>query len=164
VKPTLAERLRDRWAAQKIPIRHGVGPAEIRAFEARAGVAMPPDLRDYFETVDGMERWSSDEEMLEFLHLGAVASVAEELVEFRGIPDYGDLATILESPERYFVFADYMIRSHVYAIRLDPDAYRETPVVGLAGSLVWRAAGSFTEFAEKYLGEGSIFDRGLVSF
>ena len=114
--PTLPERLRERWAVCGVRVRPGVRPKEIRAFESRYRVVLPLDLRDYFMTVDGMERWESDEDMLEFLHLGAVKSVPEELARFRGIPDYGNIVNTLSNAERYFVIADFMIGSHVYAI------------------------------------------------
>ena len=152
---TLPERLRERWAVCGVQIRPGVRPKEIRAFESRYRVALPPDLRDYFMTVDGMERGDGDEDMLEFLHLGAVKSVPEELANFRGIPDYGNIVNTLSNPEQYFVIADFMITSHVYAIRLSDDASEETPVVLVRGDIHRRIAGSFTEFGERYLGGGA---------
>ena len=103
-----------------------------------------------------MERWESDEDMLEFLHLGAVKSVPEELADFRGIPDYGNIVTTLPNVERHFVIADFMIRSHVYAIRLSDDASQETPVVWICGGDHARIAGSFTEFGQEYLTGGAL--------
>jgi hypothetical protein len=153
--PTLAERLRERWVSTGITVRPGARLEMIRAFESRYGVSLPPDLWDYFTTVDGMERWKSDEKMLEFLHLEAVKSVPEELADFRGIPDYGNIVHTLPNPERYFVIADFMITSRVYAIRLSDDASQETPVVWICGDHHGRIAGSFTEFGEKYLAGGA---------
>jgi hypothetical protein len=154
IMPTLAERLRERWTSTGIPVRPGVRLEEIRAFESRYGVSLPSDLWDYFTTVDGMERWESDEEMLEFLHLEAVKSVPGELADFRGIPDYGNIVHTLPNAERHFVIADFMIMSYVYAIRLSDDASQETPVIWICGECHARIAGSFTEFGEKYLAGG----------
>jgi hypothetical protein len=153
--PTLGERLKERWISTGIPIRHGVGPDEIRAFESRYGVLLPPDLRAYFTTVDGMERWQSDEDMLEFLHLGAVKSVPEELAGFRGVPDYGNIRNTLPNAERYFVIADFMLTSHVYAIRLSAKVSEATPVVCICGDHHTQISGSFTEFGETYLAKGA---------
>ncbi len=152
--PMLSERLRERWISTGISVRPGIHPGEVRAFESRYGVSLPPDLWDYFTTVDGMERWESDEDLLEFLHLGAVKSVPEELADFRGIPDYGNIVNTLPNSERYFIIADFMLASYVYTIRLAEDASQETPVVWICGDQYARIADSFTEFGEKYLAGG----------
>src|ERR1700679_2672555 len=134
---TLPERLRERWVLQGARVRPGVRPEEIRAFESRNRVALPRELRDYFTTVDGMERWESDEDRLEFLHLEATKSVPDELAGFRGVPDYGNIVNTLPDAEGYFVIADFMLRSHVYAIRLSNGASDETPVVCVCGDSHW---------------------------
>jgi hypothetical protein len=152
---TLAERLRERWASTGIPVRPGVRLEEIRAFESKYGISLPSDLWDYFTTVDGMERWESDEEMLEFLHLEAVKSVPEYLADFLGVPDYGNIVHTLPNAEWHFVIADFMIASHVYAIRLSDDVSRGTPVVFICGDSHMRIASSFTEFVEMYLEGGA---------
>jgi hypothetical protein len=151
---TLFERLKERWISEGVPVCPGVSLEESHAFESQYRVVFPTDLKDYFTTVNGMERWWSDHDLFEFLQLGAVKSVPEELAEFRGIPNYGNVVNALPHPERYFVLADFLICSHVYAIRLSNDASQETPLVGICGDRFWNAAESFTEFGEKYLRSG----------
>lgn len=151
---TLGERLRERWISTGISVRPGLRPEEIKAFESRYGVSLPSDLWGYFTTVDGMERWESDEDMLEFLHLGAVKSVPEELADFRGIPDYSNIINTLPNPATYFIIADFMITSNVYAICLNEGA-TESPIILISGDHHYRIAGSFTEFGEKYLAGGA---------
>jgi hypothetical protein len=153
--PTLAERLRDRWLSRGIQVRRGVLPEEIRAFESRNGVALPPDMRDFFLTVDGMEPGHSDEDLLEFLHLGDIMGVSEELAGYRGVPDYGNIVNTLPNADQYFVIADYMCTFYVFAIRLSWDRSDEAPVVLIFGESHTRIAGSFTEIGEKYLGGGA---------
>jgi SMI1 / KNR4 family (SUKH-1) len=152
---TLPERLREKWVFEGAQIRPGARPEVISAFESRYGIALPSDLRCFYRIVDGMDRWYSDKDMLEFLHLDAVKSVPEELIHFRGIPDYGNIANTLPNAERYFVIADFMLSSNVFAIRLSDDASKETPVVVICGDSHTQIADSFTEFGEIYLQKGA---------
>ena len=108
-------------------------------------------------TVDGMKSGESDTDMLEFLHLAAVVSVSEGwLDQYRNHPSYANATNTFLGPEHHFLIADFMLASHVYAIRLGNDASEETPVFGVSieGEYYWPVAGSFTEFGEKYLAGG----------
>ena len=87
----------------------------------------------------------------------------DELIDFRGIPDYRNIVNTLSNAERYFVIADFMLTSHVYAIRLSDDASDETPMVLVCGDIHQRIAGSFMEFGEKYLGGGALALKPLLS-
>jgi SMI1 / KNR4 family (SUKH-1) len=154
---TLAERLRDRWVETGVPVRPGVSWEDVRAFESRCGVRLPPDLRDFYMSVDGMESGESDPDMLEFLRLAAVVSVSEGwLGRYRNTSEYVNATSTFPDPARHFLIADFMIASHVYAIRLGNDAFEESPVfgVGIEGEYSWPVADSFTEFGEKYLAGG----------
>jgi hypothetical protein len=151
--PTLGERLRMRWISAGIAARPGVAPEEIRAFESRYGALLPPDLRDYFSTVDGMEWGKSDEEMLEFFHLGAVKSIPEDVATW---PRWRNIVNTLPNPERYFVIADFMLSSHVFAIRLSEAGTEPAPVLGVLNDHYWQSAESFTHFLEQYLEGGAM--------
>jgi hypothetical protein len=149
----LSERLRDRWVEMGIPVRPGVSWEEIGAFESRCGVRLPPDLRDFYMTVDGMESGRSDPDLLKFLHLAAVVSVSEGwLDQCRNVPEYANAINTFPDPERHFLIADFMFSSHVYAIRLGNDTCEKWPVFGVMveGTFYWPVADSFTEFGEKY--------------
>ena len=107
---TLPEKLRDRWVEMGVPVRPGVSWEEVRAFESRCGVRLPPDLRDFYMTVDGMESGESDPDMLEFLHLAAVVNVSEGwLGQYRSWPEYADATNTLPDPARHFLIADFML-------------------------------------------------------
>jgi hypothetical protein len=88
------------------------------------------------------------------MHLGAVKSVPEELGDWRGIPDHGNIVNMLPNPERHFIIANWMLSSHFYAIRLSYDSSQDTPLFGISGDFYWKVAVSFTEFGEKYLKGG----------
>jgi len=80
-----------------------------------------------------MER-ESDNEMLSFWPLDSIKSVPECLSDFGGIPDYSKIESRLKEASSYFVFADYLIWSHVYAIRLSPSGAEPRHILWLDGS------------------------------
>jgi hypothetical protein len=154
---SLGERLKSYWDSAGIKVRGGTSQQALISFELKYGVCLTRDLRDYHSIVDGMEDGEADASMLSFLSLSSIKNVMEELIKFGGIPDYRKLKECLPQTHRYFVFADFLICSHVYAIRLSPNRSDATPVIWICGKH-WRTiASSFSDFAEKYLaGNGAI--------
>jgi SMI1 / KNR4 family (SUKH-1) len=141
---TIGERLRAHWLAQGIEPPPGVSEDRLREFEFRFGVAWPTDLRAYFLHVDGMgEPFTWDEDLFNFRPLSEVESIS-------------DLEIVLDDRSSYFVIADHSIWLPAFAIRLTPSATGPHPVIAVEtdskggyGSTV--VAGSFSEFAERYL-------------
>jgi hypothetical protein len=147
---SLTERLRGYWDSNHIHIRSGLSPEAIQRFETQYNVVFPSDLREYLLVIDGMDG-ETDNELLEFLPLADVKPVPEELASFAGIPDYSSICDGLPDASKFFVFADYMIRSHVYAIRLRADSHASTPVIWICGPYWSEIAPSFSAFIENYL-------------
>ncbi|HZS08257.1 MAG TPA: SMI1/KNR4 family protein [Blastocatellia bacterium] len=148
----LPERLKAFWTSTGTCARPGVSIPEVEDFEARNGVCLPKDLRDYFLFVDGMDE-DVDDELVYFVPLHEVKSVNDGLVNFRGIPDYGGIAEALPDAQRWFVFVNYMMGSHVYAIRLPANSSAPAPVVWICGSSWGAVADTFSDFGEKYLAD-----------
>jgi hypothetical protein len=147
----LIDRLRGYWMQKGIKIRPGVSLQQIESFESRYLVRLPPDLRRYFDTVDGMEEGETDTDMFSFLPLKAVRAIPEELAHFGGIPDYREIIRSLADPHRWFVIVDYLITSAVYAIRLSA-VPENTPVLWIGSGKHHRiVAPSFSGFLEAYL-------------
>lgn len=147
----LIERLRGYWMHRGIKIRSGVALQQIESFESRYQIRLPPDLRGYFATVDGMEDGETDPDMFSFLPLKAVKSILEELAHFAGIPDYREIMRSLPDPNCWFVIVDYLISSAVYAVRLSADP-GDTPVLWIGDGTHHRVvASSFSGFLEAYL-------------
>ena len=120
-------------------MRRGARDDELAAFEARYDIRLPEDLRKYFAAVngfDGSEHWMTDEEVITFLGL-------EEMKPLR---EYWSTEVI--DSDSYFVFADYSLAAHVYAIRLDGSGRNEVVVVY---DRTVEVASSFSEFIEGYL-------------
>jgi hypothetical protein len=81
--------------------------------------------------------------------LEKVGSVPEVVAPFAGIPDYSRISEVLPNASEYFAFADCMIWSHVFAVRVAPAA--ATEVVWLCGTTYAVVAPTFGAFWELYL-------------
>jgi hypothetical protein len=141
--PSLLDRLVERWAEQGIRSEGEVEEDAIRAFEARRGVRMPGDLRDYFLHVGGVrmdgESPALDPDLIRFWRLEDVETLASSWVP---APD----------ARSWFVIADYSIWAWAYVIRLSADPSAPAPVAVSFGSAeLLPIAESFGEFVEKYL-------------
>ena len=137
---TIAETLKQFWLRQGIKLRRGATAAELGAFEVKYNIRLPEDLREYLATVDGFdssEHLMTDSEVITFLGLD----------EIRPLSEYWP--HVVADANNYFVFADYSLAAHVYAIRLDAAVGGNDVVVVYEQSVA--VAGSFSEFIEGYL-------------
>lgn len=147
----IGEKIRDHWISIEIDIRPGVSQETIQAFQAQYNISVPKDFQDFYRVVDGMEEGESDDRMFRILPLESIKPVTEEIIQFRGIPDYSKIKDKLPHPNQYFVFGEYMINLYVYAIKLSSDPLAASPIIWICGSQ-WRIiATTFSEFSEKYL-------------
>src|ERR1700722_4763951 len=147
----LIERLKNRWSREGVRFRPGATLEQIESWESRSRVRLPADLREYFSTVDGMEKDEMDSDLFSFLPIHAVKSIPEELAKFGGIPDYTDIMRSLPDPQRWFVIVDYSVSCAACAIRLSA-VPEDTPVLWIWDGTHHRVvAPSFTGFLEAYL-------------
>lgn len=105
---------------------------------------LPADVLSFYRLADGSGTNDMDNALIRFWPLGEVRPVHEALNE-------------LDGPERWaypgcFVFADYLIDSWLYAIRLTADPAQPAPVFRvLAGDPPAEPmAASFAEFIAHY--------------
>lgn len=135
------ESLKTYWLRQGIKLHRGAREDELAAFEAHYNIRLPDDLREYFAAVNGFddsEHWMTDDEVITFLGLEEMKPLSEYWP-----PD------VAES-DSYFVFADYSLAAHVYAIRLNSSTGPENDVVVVYERAV-KVSSSFSEFIKGYL-------------
>lgn len=145
----LAERVARAWSESGVEPRPGVDARALDDFLLHNGVRAPEELASFYRATNGIE---SDANLFAVWTLGAVRRVPEALGDFRGAPDYGEIAQALPDAEAYFVFADYMIWSHVFAVRAPAvEGAALGPVVWICGSEYGVAAPTFADFWEHYL-------------
>src|SRR5262249_51632366 len=98
--------------------------------------SLPDDFAAYFRTIDGMDTAQSDQHEIRFWPLSEVRPLTTEL----------NGAT--SQSAGLFVFADFLLWSHAYAIRLADGKANEIVIVG--GDAPIRIADSFIEFLTAY--------------
>ena len=131
-----------RWASEGVPPRPGNPPEALAAFETRYGVILPPAFRDYFARLDGTGEHSDDAH----LRFWPLAEVEPILQYHRWEP--ADVPELVG----WFYFADFLINSHTFAIRLTTDPVDGGPVAYELGGL-FPLAPSFDGFLERYLSD-----------
>lgn len=140
----IGTNLKNHWLSQRIEINPGVSREELNAFESKYQVSLPSDLRDYFLKVNGMAEGVSDDALIRFWSLNEVKPIPEEA------PDFSDPSYIQEA-ETLFLFADYCIWSHAYAIRLSSDSESPSPIIVIGGETPVRMFESFSDLVSNYL-------------
>ena len=129
-------RLTQRWREAQLKIRPGVSAEQLARFEQKFKTRLGPDMHAYFEAVNGMGRDEMDSEChIRFWPLEEVKPLHEEI----------DASWA----EGYYLFADYLLWSHGYAIDLSPTGQGAIVVVG--GESPRQVAPSFAEFVRLYL-------------
>ena len=138
------ESLKRHWAAHNVDINAGVAKAELDAFEARHRVVLPEDVRDYFLCVNGMAPDEVDDGTIRFWMLAELQPLTQ------GAPAFAD-SSYIQNPESLFLFADYSLWAHAYAIRLGsaPLPSNEVVIIGYDTPVI--ACTSFSEFVDIYL-------------
>ena len=78
------KKLKRHWKSKNLRIAHGASKQDLQTFEARYGVVLPKDFRDYFLSVDGMLQIANhecDPDGFGFYPLVRVKNVVEEYAE-----------------------------------------------------------------------------------
>lgn len=142
--PSVGESLKRHWSSQNLYINAGVSKAELDSFEFKYQVVLPEDLRDYFFCVNGMAPDVVDDGMIRFWMLEELQPLAQ------GPPVFSDPGYIQNS-ESLFLFADYSIWAHAYAIRLEsvPMQSNEIVIIGYKSPVI--ICNCFSDFVARYL-------------
>ncbi len=147
----LIERLKTKWAGE-MKLRPGLSAAALKAFESKYQVVLPSAFREYFAAVDG----TGDEMITDWCFCFWSLDKVE--------PITGYVAREIEtkdSREEWFVFADHLIESFDFVIRLNSDPANVGPVAVPQGLELWPLAPSFEAFLELYLAdEKNLFNFG----
>lgn len=127
------------------PVEDGVSESELTAFENKYKVYLPKDLREYFTHVNGFNAGHMDDAMIRFCTLNELEPVSRSGFGATG-PDY------VEAADFVFLFADYLISSQAFGIRLSPEKDNQPNTVYLIGVRPVRpVARSFSDFVDIYL-------------
>lgn len=141
---SVGESLKRHWSSHDVDINAGVSNAQLDSFESKHNVVLPEDLRDYFLCVNGMPHDVVDEGMIRFWPLDELQPLPQ------GAPAFSD-PSYIQHPESLFLFADYSIWAHAYAIRLGSVSLQSHEVVIIGYRSPVTIAQCFSEFVDRYL-------------
>ena len=134
----LISMVKNAWKKSGVALRSGVTEANIKAFEQSYGIRLPADIAEYFRSADGMDESDVDEHTIRFWPLSEVRPVLEEIPSASADLFGG-----------YFVFADYSMWAHGYAVHLNDG----TDVIIVGGDRPITVASSFGDFLELYMNQ-----------
>lgn len=144
--PDTWERVAERWRRSNIAPSLGATDESLALFESRFQVSLPTDVRRYFGLLNGTGQ-DMDDDMYRFWPLSEVKPVHEELSDANGV----------KYPDRFaypdcYVFADYLISSWLYAVKITDDPTQPAPVFRVTASDTpgEQMASSFSEFMSRY--------------
>src|SRR5205823_7479548 len=101
-----------------VALRPGVSDERLTALEAQHNLRLPADFREYLSRCDGFEGWggSHGNDQRGLIDFGPLSSMEILSTEVPKLPQ-----SDLDFRAAYLSFADYLISSHFYAIRLSDD-------------------------------------------
>src|SRR6266576_249542 len=137
----LTEAWRQHEYAHAVPATH----EQIQSFESEHMVTLPPDLRAYFETLNGGD-------------IGHEGAMDDEAISFWRLDQLEALDEAKVGRSNMFAFGDFLIDSHLYAIQLSSNAPDPTPVFIDWGGNVEQVASSVAEFVLGYVAK----DRAIL--
>lgn len=123
---------------------------KLTRFETTHKLIIPDDLRAYFRLPDIKSLSNYSDFLFEFYGIDEFKSVKDEVGDFGGIPDYRNIVNVLPQHENCFVFAEFMIHSGIYAIRLFESEADKNKIYAIVGGNYKLIADSFNEFISLY--------------
>lgn len=133
----LVQQVVERWRGQQIA-RPGVPVVELRAIERRLGAPLPEEVEMLYRAADGMESGDFDQHLIRFWPISEWIRAGD--------------STITAQDGGLWVFADYSLWAHGYAVRLTgaTDALGEVLMVADPRVRI-PVAKSFRDFLSYYL-------------
>jgi len=141
-------QLIESWRSQNLPIQKTCEEDDVRSFETRHRIALPPDMREYFLNVNGMAPYwpgDQDKEGFSFWPLERIGTIAKEN-EALGRP-----FSRLTEEDSLFLFCDYMGWSWAYAVKILPGSGAAEGIYLVCCHNPVKIADSFSDFVRLYL-------------
>jgi hypothetical protein len=142
----LIERLRQHWLNQGIALGNGASETQVEELESKYHIVLPDDFKEYLLSISWPvfeERWEIDDYLISFWEINRIKNLKEKYPHFKN-----------SEVESYFIFADYSLSCHTYAIKLQQKV-AITPIFFTCYIApdypIIQIASSFTEFLERYI-------------
>jgi len=137
----VVRRIRTYWDRVNAYAEPGASIADLVAFEARVGVRLPAAFAALYRAANAT---MADRNLTGFWPLAEIHRLSE------GDDLRRAAAALPQATREYFVFADYMIFSHVYAVRLSAEGEGDQVLWVLDTEHQAEIAPSFEAFLRAY--------------
>lgn len=128
--------MRDRWMLAGVRANKPADSAAVSRLEAKVGLVLPDDFKEYLTAVNGMEDGQVDEYFIAFHSLQTIESHRHRNWASLHVTDV--------------VIADYSLDAHLYLLSFSASA--EMPIVVVTdGVKTVELAKSFADFVRLYL-------------
>lgn len=140
----IGSRLKMHWSSQGINLNPPASETALTRFESRYTVSLPNDFCDYLLHVNGMAPEATDNELIRFWSIEEIKPLSEETPQYAA-------ESYLVNATGFFVFADYSMWAHAYAIRLSSGPLEPNSIVVIGANKPILIADSFLSFVQSYL-------------
>jgi hypothetical protein len=145
------------WNNQNIDSKRNV-LNDIISTEKSLGVTLPPDIKQYFLNLNGMERFYpnfTDQAGFLFYPLEYLTTYEDEFNQTDSNTVFGQ--------DRCVIFANFMQKSWWYGILIKKDNPSEYSIIIIPGDNLYKiVANSFAQFIEYYINDSpKLYDHGL---
>lgn len=120
---------------------------EIKIFQKKYNVEVPKDLQDYYLEINGSGNETLNN-LYEFYSIHRTKKIHEELINWKGVPDYSKLN--FNGMENIFVFGAYEFNLYAFGIELHQNLSQNRIFI-LCGGDFNVIADNFTAFVDLYL-------------
>jgi len=141
-------QLIELWRSQNLPIQTACREDDIRSFETRYKIALPPDMREYLLNVNGMTPYfpgDQDKEGFSFWPLERIRTLEED----NEAHDRRYLRLMEE--DSFYLFCDYLAWCWAYAVKIIPGSGAAEGIYLVGGRNPVKIADSFSDFVRLYL-------------
>lgn len=152
ISPTILNRVIERWTIDGARPGAPCPQQEMKSFETKYSVVLPPDVRAYLCAANGMTgeaQSDQDREGFSFWALERWRPTVEEPGAVEGLLNDDPLRGL-------FTFADYMTWSWAYAVRLDSRQSDHGSVFLVGDGPPYVVAETFSEFFDKYVARSEV--------
>lgn len=143
-------KIKEFWRDSDIELTHFIKQERITQFQEQKGILLPDDLIDYFEQVNGSS-YEYDTKLFQFYSFDQFVKITDKYKDWKGVPDYKNIASVLHQAENCYVFADYNFNLFSYAIRLFDIPSNTNEIYIVCGHNYKIIAKSFSSFLDLYL-------------
>lgn len=144
-------KLKNYWDKSGVRYQSPATIKLIEQFQDQNHILLPNDVLGFYSMFNGFDDGAVDNDIISFWSLQRIKRVPDILSDYGGMPDYREIVHNLPNNDNYFVFADFLSFSHVYAVKLLPNRINSQVIWISSGKDFGNVTNTFSEFISLYL-------------